>query len=268
MLDSGIDLEHEDFKGRAEFGFDATAWYMGSAQPQLQDRKHGTHVASVAAGAKFGVAKKAKVIDVKVIRMPQKLGYSNEGQALINGLNWAVSDIIRKSRVGYAVINLSLQQYEGPHLAFTCGALSHMIDSALRRGIHVVISAGNWNVDAAKSCPGNTKEAITVGAVDEDNRRWTHPSGGGSNWGSHVDIFAPAKNIKGARALSESGSAVFTGTSFAAPHVSGVIACLIADEGPRHYDDMWKRLEALSQKKKVKDPKGGQNRLLYNGVNG
>lgn len=270
VLDSGIDTEHEEFEGRAEFGFDATLHAMKNVKPRPQTMFHGTVVASIAAGAKLGVAKKARVIDVKVLRDNEEERYANNAFTLTEGFNWAVDDIISHNRVGYSIINLSLGRPQKPWGEQEgCYRMSVMVNEAIRQGIHVVIAAGNEDMEAAKMCPANTQPAITVGAVDVDNKRWVvEKNVVGSNWGSHVDIFAPGVDVEAALAFTGSETLHVAGTSAAAPHVTGVIACLIADEGPRSPEDMWKRLEKLSQKKKVKNPRRSQNRLLYNGVNG
>jgi oryzin len=267
VLDTGIDLGHEDFEDRAEFGYDATASHMKYYNAVDQSRAHGTHVASIAARAKFGVAKNARLIDVKVLREPEDAFGLNNFKMVSEGLQWAFDDIVRHKRVGQAVINLSLGARE---IGLSCNLVRSLITEVLDAGIHVVISAGNDDIAADTYCPANVQKAMTVGAVDVDYNRWvsTDREFLGSNWGHHVDIFAPGVEIEAAWAFSRSGSIYLNGTSMAAPHVSGVVASLIAYEGPRSPDCMWKRLAKLSQKEKIKNPKGGNNRFLYNGVAG
>lgn len=69
ILDTGIRLSHREFEGRASFGYNAVT---GSTTTPGNDKDprgdgHGTHVAGIIAGKKYGVAKKAKVIDVTVM---------------------------------------------------------------------------------------------------------------------------------------------------------------------------------------------------------
>lgn len=68
VLDSGIRLGHEEFEGRGIFGFDATLGTTAPPWANNSDRTgHGTHVAAILAGKTYGVAKKAKIIDVQVM---------------------------------------------------------------------------------------------------------------------------------------------------------------------------------------------------------
>lgn len=68
VLDSGIQTTHEEFEGRASFGFNAR---LGTYTPPYRNNSdrtgHGTHVAAIIAGKTYGVAKKAKIIDVHVM---------------------------------------------------------------------------------------------------------------------------------------------------------------------------------------------------------
>lgn len=168
VLDTGIDLEHEDFEGRAEFSYDATAKHMKYVNAVHRTRAHGTHVASIAAGAKFGVAKDARLIDVKMLREPEEPFGINSFKMVYDGFQWAVDDILRQKRVGQAVINMSLGARE---IGNSCDEFSYLIETALEKGIHVVMSAGNDNMAAELFCPGNTRWGITVGAVDEHYNR-------------------------------------------------------------------------------------------------
>lgn len=158
VLDSGIRLSHEDFGGRAEFGHDATKPLLGAAKPQPQDLEHGTHVASTAAGVKYGVAKRAYIVDVKVIRHPKEKGSGGDNAAGLNGINWAVQDIQARNRVGRAVLNLSWG-VPGLQGVGWCEEVSYAINNAFELGIHVVIAAGNDNDLSDNHCPGNFKKS-------------------------------------------------------------------------------------------------------------
>jgi cerevisin len=60
-------------------------------------------------------------------------------------------------------------------------------------GIHVVVAAGNDNIDVINEIPARFLAPITVGASDIQDRRWAD-----SNWGPGIDIFAPGAQIRSA----------------------------------------------------------------------
>lgn len=241
IVDSGILLEHVDFEGRAEAGF---------ASGGSTDRHHGTIVGSIAGGAKYGVAKKASIIDVQVME--------NDGGSaatIIEGVGWAVNDVSSKGRVGKSVFNLSLGAPGGP------GALNDACQAAIDAGITVVIAAGNYDIDTATFTPANTPNAITVAASNSQYRRWRY-----SNWGAAADIFAPGEEVTGAWPTSTTDEHTDSGTSLAAPHVAGVVAYLLALEGARTPAEAWERVQELALKDLIEDTKEVPNLLLYNGI--
>lgn len=267
ILDTGVDALHPDFEGRVEKGGDMTLDRLTASNiTQLipQDKIHGTHVASIAAGAEYGVAKKATIVDVKVFREPREEHYDGSN-APVRGVSWAISDIVAKGRVGRAVINISWgRKRNSEEDGEVCKALTRVIEKALDAGVPVVINAGDDDISAENRCPANTERAITVGASGRSNDRTNHPLWQ-SSWGPIVDIFAPGEWVKGALASTDK-LLHLSGTAYAAPHVSGVIAYLLAMEGPRTPDEIWERVRGLARTGVVKHRKGEPDRFLYNGA--
>ncbi|KAH8830024.1 serine protease [Flagelloscypha sp. PMI_526] len=242
VLDTGVNVEHEGFEGRASWGFAAPPF------KQHDGNGHGTHCAGTIASKQFGVSKHSKIIAVKV------LGDDSRGsiEQIIAGLEWTYYKI--KSTGHPSVVSMSL------------GAASSLpLDTAVKflvdQGIHVVVAAGNFNVDAKDTSPAHVPEVITVGAVDIINRRaWF------SNFGPVLDIFAPGVDITSTWIGSNTAVNTISGTSMATPHVAGLVADLIALEGNIKPADMAKKVVGLGKKLRVGDPKGSPNVLIFNGV--
>jgi len=110
------------------------------------------------------------------------------------------------------------------------GGASKSIDDAATAltdaGVHVVVAAGNANVDAANTSPARCPSVITVGAVDMVDSKASF-----SNYGSVVNIWAPGVSITSAGYRGTSSTLVQSGTSQATPHVSGLAALYLCEHG-------------------------------------
>ncbi|MFF0435455.1 S8 family serine peptidase [Streptomyces sp. NPDC004327] len=241
VLDTGVDKTHDDLKTQVvgEKNF--------SSSPDAVDRVgHGTHVASIAAGTgarsggRFkGVAPGAKVISGKVL---DDEGYGDDS-AVLAGMEWAAAE-------GADVVNLSLGSPDSPGVDPLEAAIDRM---SAEKGILFAVAAGNEGESGPSSVgsPGAADAALTVGAVDKDDRLAPFSSTGPRAGDGAVkpDLTAPGVAITAAAAA---GSAIDTspgtphpapgylqldGTSMATPHVAGAAAIL----KQRHPD--WKSAE-------------------------
>lgn len=176
IMDTGINLGHQDFGGRASFGFSAV-----TNEANGDFNGHGTHCAGTAAGTRFGVAKRASIIDVKVIDGTGRSPLSN----LVAGMDWAGRDITSKGRVGRAVVSMSLgaDNRQGDATFLDRGA-----QALVNQGIFVAVASGNSNVNANVFSPARAPDVCTVGATDSSDRRASF-----SNFGAGVDVLAPGK---------------------------------------------------------------------------
>lgn len=194
---------------------------------------HGTHVAGII-GANTnnsvgvaGVNWNAKILPVRVLGKCG--GYTSD---IADGIRWAAGAAVAGTPANAnpaKVINLSLGGYG------SCSATEQSaIDTAIAYGATVVVAAGNENMDASLSSPGNCNNVITVGATADDGWGTVY-----SNYGEVVDISAPGgDSYFGNTILStyNTGTTVpaaesyqyLEGTSMAAPHVSGVISLMLA----------------------------------------
>ncbi|OAK96594.1 subtilisin-like protein [Phaeosphaeriaceae sp. SRC1lsM3a] len=247
IVDTGIRLTHNEFEGRATWGFNAV-----SGSTDTDNEGHGTHVAGTVGGKTYGVAKKTNLVAVKVFD-----GANGSASAVIAGYNWAVNDIVSKNRQNTAVINMSL----GGQASTTWDAA---MTAGFSRGVLSVVAAGNENKDASTSSPARSPEVICVGNMQRDGSRRSGQFG--SNYGPVVDIFAAGTEIVSAAYTSDSGTSTKTGTSMASPHVAGLVSYLRGLEGPSTAAGIKARIYALGTKDVVTDVQGSVNLLAYNGV--
>ena len=103
-------------------------------------------------------------------------------------------------------------------------SLNAKVTELVSAGIPVVVSSGNDGQDSCSVSPASAPAAITVNASTSDDSDASF-----SNWGSCTDLYAPGVDIISAWNTSDSATKAISGTSMAAPHVTGVVARLLAD---------------------------------------
>jgi len=248
VLDTGIRTTHVEFEGRAVPTFDATTSRQdgntlvpsptecnGSPTCALDTEGHGTHCASTAGGANFGIAPKAIVRAVKI------MGLGGQGQ-----LSWQLFGLDYVSDKGERPAVVSMSVSVGKKGVWV--SIGAAVETAVSAGIVVVVAAGNENDDACKYSPSFSPFAITVGASDYENARPQF-----SNYGSCVTVFAPGDQfILGASGHSDTNDGFFAptldGTEVACSHVSGA-AALVLERFPDYRPmDVRKELERRALK--------------------
>lgn len=190
--------------------------------------EHGTQVCGVIA-ADHNQARIAGVSpNCKIIPISYEIVDTNMVAAdLASGFAWAVNH-------GADVINCSW----GDHHHFTwlhSPILESEIQNALingrdGKGCVVIFAAGNVSTFTLDYPAYVFPDIVTVGAIKSDNYRWTDISQGGSSYGYDLDVVAPGHNIY-TSSISPWGTSAYisnTGTSLAAPHVSGIAALILS----------------------------------------
>ncbi|MCU1692017.1 MAG: family peptidase [Frankiales bacterium] len=217
VIDTGVRRDHTDLAGRVAAGFDAVD---GGAPDDCNG--HGTHVSGTVGGTRYGVAKKVRIVPVRVLDCEG----SGENSQVISGLDYAVRD----HKAGTpAVANMSLG-----------GSASAAVDQAVSRlvkdGVTVAVAGGNDGgfvsdllgaSDACDGSPSRVAAALTVGATDRTDTRADY-----SDVGRCLDLFAPGTDITSAWYTSRTATAVLSGTSMATPHVAGA-AALVLQASPK-----------------------------------
>ncbi|MBS4173081.1 S8 family serine peptidase [Bacillus sp. FJAT-49736] len=204
VLDTGIS-KHEDLE------VSGGASFVSYTKSFNDDNGHGTHVAGII-GAKnntigvVGVAPDASLYAVKVLDS-EGSGYVSD---IISGIDWAIKNQMD-------IINLSFGTPEDSV------ALQKIADEAYNKGILIVAAAGNGGHSTGAGdtmeYPAKYKSVIGVGAVDQNNIR-----GSFSATGSNLEVVAPGINI--VSTFLNNDYAFMSGTSMAAPFVSGTLALI------------------------------------------
>jgi subtilisin family serine protease len=239
VIDGGVNTAHTDFGGRASTGIDLTGGACGYG---TDCDSHGSGVAGVIGGRTYGVAKSVTLVSVKV-----NCGGAGSATRLVDGVEWVTAHHAKP-----AVANMSVTVVGGST------AVDAAVLSSIRTGITYVAGAGNDNVDTSTYSPARVEDVITVGAMQQDGSRAPY-----SNFGPRVDLFAPtdAPSVSNADANSHS---VISGTSGAAPHVTGVIARYLQSNPDAAPATVARILLTHATPGQIKDPgQGTSNRLLY-----
>ncbi|SCE70302.1 Peptidase inhibitor I9 [Micromonospora viridifaciens] len=239
IVDTGIDIAHPDFGGRAANGYD---FVENDAVAQDCDG-HGTHVAGTVGGRSYGVAKNVKLVAVRVLDCTG----TGTTEQVVAGIDW-----VTKNAVKPAVANLSLGV---PRID---RAVNDAVARSIASGVTYAVAAGNSGQDACYFSPAAVPAAITVGATDQmDVRAWF------SNHGRCLDVFAPGVGV--VSTAPGGRTAVMNGTSMAAPHVAGAAALLLETNPTWTPQQVRDRIVTTGTAGVVQDPMGSINRLLHVG---
>lgn len=212
VIDTGTNIDHVDFGGRASWGKT-----IPNGDADVDGNGHGTHCSGTIAGGKYGVAKKANVVAVKVLRS----NGSGTMSDVLKGVEWAATAhiaAVKANKKGFkgSTANMSLGGGKSPSLDLA-------VNAAVKTGIHFSVAAGNDNADACNYSPAAAADAVTVGASDiSDTRAYF------SNYGKCVDLFGPGVNIQSTYIGSKYAVATLSGTSMASPHVAGILSYFLS----------------------------------------
>lgn len=220
VVDTGIDYNHQDFRGRniikgQDFSTcedeNCTIAKVRGNDP-IDKYGHGTHVAGIIGAVtnnSLGVA--GVNWEVTLLAVKTMNARSGSLQDVIDGIYYAADN-------GSDVINLSLGTQAS---CSQTPSYRNAIDYALSRGIIVIVAAGNEGANTKNVSPASCPGVITVAATNPSDAKASF-----SNWGAEVAVSAPGTDIMSTWINNTYKST--SGTSMAAPYVSGVTALLLS----------------------------------------
>lgn len=245
VLDSGI-ATHNELKVA---GGVSTVDYTNSWQ---DDNGHGTHVSGIIAAQPdiktvngFDITGVAPDVDLYAVKVLDSTGSGNL-QDILQGLDWAIANDMD-------IVNLSLGNLEYSQL------FEQMINDAYEKGILIVAASGNNGLQNSVHYPAKFEHVIAVSSVNESLNISDF-----SSTGNEVDFSAPGEEI--ISTYTRGTYAFSSGTSQAAPHVTGMLA-LLKEKYPQLTNSELKTL--LSQNTKDlgvagQDPYYGYGMIYYN----
>lgn len=222
VIDTGLDVNHPEFAGRI---YKATN--MTNADKNIVDQQgHGTHVAGIIAGASCGVAPEARIWPFKVVTDGKEYlttAFINEAFRTILAHNRTCVPEDKVVAVNCSFSGISYDPY-----------MAYMIRSLVEQGVTVVAAAGNQGDGKADtyeiaSYPAYLWECLTVGALNKDLSSAAYSSSFDG-----IDLAAPGTEVYSA--WPGGGYKLLSGTSMAAPHVTGAMALIY---------DAWRKREGV-----------------------
>ncbi|KAG0018403.1 hypothetical protein BGZ82_000452 [Podila clonocystis] len=240
VIDTGINIQHVDFGGRASWGANFVA-----GSPNTDENGHGTAVAAIIGGTKHGVAKK---ISLKAVKVLDAQG-SGSTSGVIGGIDWVVANAVPSK----SVVNMSLG-----------GGKSQAIDAAVQRlyarNIPLFAASGNGG-SSCDTSPAGSPNVFTVGSSDSNDKVASTTSNGAC-----IEIFAPGQGIKTAWIGSNTATTTLSGTSFSTAFVSGTAGLYLSFNTIPTAQGVFNHLINTATLNVLTGTlNGAPNRLVYNG---
>ena len=224
IMDTGCRVNHVEFGGRASIVYENFVTPNGDVQG------HGTGCAAMAAGAISGIARGAAIKSFKTLENDNTGNNFNMAAAMQAALNhYQSGSEVALNRP--AVVNMS---FGGPNID---NSHRDLISQMIAAGMFVVVAAGN-DIDLIGTAGGEQTfypalydYVMCIGGSNVLDQPYETGDGFGTNYGPNVDLVAGAQRVRIGYGNGDDNRFVMAnGTSFAAPAVVGVIACLLTGQ--------------------------------------
>jgi len=202
VMDTGVDLSHPDLQGNIHKGFN----FINPNEPPLDDNGHGTMIIGIISAShnNIGITGIAPHADIYPIKVLDRFG-EGDIPKVIQGIEWCIENDIQLINMSFSVKDDDVN-------------LRKSIKRAVKAGI-IIVSSGSNTAGGDVGYPASYNEVISVSSVDKnDIIGATSPKG-------KVDYSAPGVDIISTKV--NGGYEMATGTSFAAPHITGIIALML-----------------------------------------
>ncbi len=213
----------------------ATSTLSNQKKSGDDDSGHGTHVAGIVAATDnaIGVIGVGPEIDLYAVKVLDKKGRGRLSD-LIDALNWCINNDIQ-------VINMSLGSLQDNP------SFHEAVQNTYQAGITQIAAAGNYGQESGEiSYPARYPETIAVSSVDQFGN--LDPF---SSRGDEIDLAAPGVNVRST--LNDGLYELMSGTSMAAPHVTGTVALILStipdNQSDVNHNGIWDPSEILTQLK-------------------
>lgn len=243
ILDTGLQLSHPDFSSREIEGKS----FIGGEDWNRDPNGHGTHCAGVASGnirndigKRYGIAKDCNLKIAKV------LSDSGRGttSSVIDAIDWAIT---KKFRILSLSLAAPVKLNDSPSVLFeTIG------ERALENNCLIIAAAGNDSsrpqIPQPVSMPANSKSIMAVAAIDGQMKVARFSNAGlNPSTGGNVNVCAPGVDIISAYPKNSKNKSnlyyAMSGTSMAAPHVTGLAALYMEQFPDKSAKEIWELIE-------------------------